>query len=201
MKKTLIILMMVLLAAVLIVSCEDNKNDLNKKKYKVGDTGPAGGIIFYVNPKAKADKWTYLEVGKSDISDSSHSSTQGSDYFKWRPTVVDCGTGEKIGDGLNNTKKLSEKGSDYQAAYAVYGKDLYGNKYKDWFIPSKEEFNLLYESLKDGKLEPSLFSLEAFYWSSSEGGDSSAFKMGLSTGTLGEDSRTTECKVRPVRRF
>ncbi len=74
MKKTFIILVMVLLAAMLIVSCEDNKNDLDKKKYKVGDTGPAGGIIFFVNPNAKADKWTYLEVGKSDMPDGN---------FKW----------------------------------------------------------------------------------------------------------------------
>ncbi len=77
MKKILLIPMMVLLAAVLIISCEDNRNDLDKRKYKVGDTGPAGGIIFYVNPNAKADKWTYLEVGESDVSD------QGSYELKW----------------------------------------------------------------------------------------------------------------------
>lgn len=194
MKKTLLILMMVLLAAVLIISCEDDKDDLDKRKYKVGDTGPAGGIIFYVNPNAKADKWTYLEVGKSDVSD------QGSYEFKWGATGEECGTGEKTGDGLNNTKKLSGKGSSYQAASAVYGKDLYGNKYKDWFIPSKEEIKLLYESIKSGELDYKSFSAD-YYWTSSEGGDSSAWKMNLITGILGNDFRANNGRVRPVRRF
>lgn len=190
MKKILLILMMVLLAAMLIISCEENRDDLGKKTYKVGDTGPAGGIIFYVNPNAKADKWTYLEVGKSDISGN----------FKWGPTGVECGTGEKTGDGLNNTKILSKKGSSYQAACAVYGKDLYGNKYTDWFIPSREEIKLLYESLKNGELNPESFSPD-YYWTSSEGGDSSAWKISLLTGIPGNESRINACKVRPVRRF
>jgi len=193
MKKTFIIMLMVLLATMLIVSCEDNKNDLSKKNYKVGDTGPAGGIIFFVNPNAKADKWTYLEIGKSDMPDGN---------FKWGSTGVECGTGEKIGDGLKNTKKLSEKGSSYEAAYAVFGKDIYGNKNKDWFIPSKEEFKLLYESIKNGKINPDSFSSE-FYWTSSESGDSSAWKINPYSygGHLYEESRIAACKVRPVRRF
>lgn len=194
MKKTLLILMMVLLAAVLIISCESDMNDLDKRKYKVGDTGPAGGIIFYVNPNAKADKWTYLEVGKSDVSD------QGSYEFKWGATGEECGTGEKTGDGLDNTRKLSGKGSSYQAASAVYGKDLYDNKYKDWFIPSKEEIKLLYESIKSGELDYKSFSAD-YYWTSSEGGDSSAWKMNLITGILGNDFRANNGRVRPVRRF
>ncbi len=192
MKKAFIILVMVLLVAMLIFSCEDNKNDLGKKKYKVGDTGPAGGIIFFVNPNAKADKWTYLEVGKSDMPDGN---------FKWGLTGVECGTGEKIGDGPKNTKILSEKGSSYEAAYAVSGKDLYGNKYKDWFLPSKEEFTLLYESIKNGTISPDSFSPE-FYWTSSEAGDSSAWKIIIDRiGSFYDESRIATCKVRPVRRF
>lgn len=195
MKKLFLILMMVLLAAVLIISCESDMNDLDKRKYKVGDTGPAGGIIFYVNPNSKADKWTYLEVGKSDVSD------QGTYEFKWGATGEECGTGEKTGDGLNNTKKLSGKGSSYQAASAVYGKDLYGNKYKDWFIPSKGEIKLLYESIKSGELYPEYFS-PGFYWSSSECSDSSAWKIELlGRDSYGEEPRTSLCRVRPVRRF
>lgn len=194
MKKVFLILT-VLLATMLIISCEKDINDLDKRKYKVGDTGPAGGIIFYVNPNAKADKWTYLEVGKSDVSD------QGSYEFKWGATGEECGTGEKTGDGLNNTKILSRKGSSYQAASAVYDKDLYGNKYKDWFIPSREESMLLYESLKNGELDPEYFS-PGFYWSSSECSDSSAWIIELlGRNSYGEDNRTNACRVRPVRRF
>lgn len=194
MKKGFFILMMVLLSAMLIISCDDSKDDLGKKRYKAGDTGPGGGIIFYVNPNAKADKWTYLEVGKSDIS------PQDQYKFKWGPTIEECGTGEKIGDGLNNTKKLAAKGSSHEAASAVYGKDLYGNKCKDWFIPSRDEIKLLYESIKSGILNPESFSPD-YYWTSSEEGDSGAWKINLQSGKSFEELRTNECRIRPVRRF
>ncbi len=35
--------------------------------YNIGDTGPAGGKIFYVNPTAASDGWTYLEAAPSDL--------------------------------------------------------------------------------------------------------------------------------------
>ncbi len=196
MKKIFLILMMVFLATMLIISCECDMNDLGKRKYKVGDTGPAGGIIFYLNPNAKADKWTYLEVGKSDIS----SSTPGQYKFKWGPILEECGTGEKIGDGLNNTKQLSAKDPSHEAASAVYGKDLYGNKYEDWFIPSRDEIKLLYESIKSGILNPESFSPD-YYWTSSEEGDSGAWKISLLDGIPLIESRINACRIRPVRRF
>src|SRR5262249_36294331 len=36
--------------------------------YEIGDTGPAGGLIFYENPNYAADGWRYLEAAPFDQS-------------------------------------------------------------------------------------------------------------------------------------
>ncbi len=196
MKKTLIVLMMVIVAVSLFVGC---KNEPKAKTYKVGDTGPAGGTIFYVNPKAEEDGWTYLEAGTKDLVDNGHSSMIGPWVFKWGLTDVSCGTGANIGDGLENTKKLAEKGADYEAAYAVYDKELYdyNKEYTDWFVPSIEELQLLMKNLS------SAFSSEYFYWSSTETDGTYAYAVkNESGGVLTQaTARGGLCRVRPIRRF
>jgi len=188
MKKTLIILMMVLLCAMLVVSCDDNKNAPSETAYKVGDTGPAGGIIFYVNTDSSAD-WKYLEAGKADLSGT----------YKWGP-VGACETGKEVGDGLENTKTLSAKGSAYEAACAVYEKDIYNNGYKDWFLPSIDELKLMYTNLY--KHDPSLGNFTSDnYWSSSDWNGNYAWFLVFSTGYESANMHTDSRYVRPVRAF
>lgn len=262
MKKTLIVLMLVLLSAVLVVSCDDSSKKVYKvtfdsnggsdvaavevkegekvtkpadpekagyeltkwttdeegeevydfespvtsditlyaqwkdKVYKVGDTGPAGGLIFYVNPDSNAD-WKYLEAGKADLSGT----------YKWGPQGADCETVKEIGAGKANTKKLYDKGSNYQAAYAVYGKDLYNNGYTDWFLPSNEELKLMYNNLH--KHNPALGNFSTgstpYLSSSEEGGSDTGNKyvylLYFGSGSNQTGSRDGSWLVRPVRAF
>ena len=55
---------MMLVIPVLFLSCSDGLNGIytNGRIYSVGDAGPAGGIIFYVNPNYDDDGWMYLEA-------------------------------------------------------------------------------------------------------------------------------------------
>jgi len=39
------------------------------KEYKIGDTGPAGGIIFYVREGSVPGAWRYLEAAPQDFPD------------------------------------------------------------------------------------------------------------------------------------
>ena len=190
MKKTLTVLMMVLLAAMLIVSC-DSKPKKTWPTYEVGDTGPAGGLIFYVNPNADADGWKYLEAGKSDLGGDEA-------LYKWGLTdAVTIGTKTDIGEGKNNTGLVAAKGSGYEAANAVSG-DLYGNGFKDWFLPSKDELNLMYENLKKADLG----SFTGFpYWSSSEDGSTEAWRQDFGNSLQTSASRDNNSHVRPVRMF
>ncbi len=204
MKKTFSVLMMALLATMLVVSCDDTA-DSQTTTYNIGDTGPAGGIVFY-DKKSYSDGWRYLEAG---ISDLMNEELTGRENYTWGPTDVTAslGTGEKIGDGLKNTEILAGNGISYKAAFTVYQQDLYGNDVKDWFIPSKEELLALYAQSGLENLKSSLTSMN--YWSSSEAiekedGETTAYRawrVSFSSGNPDGADRNNNSYIRPIRRF
>ena len=205
MKKTLIVLMMVLLAAVLIVSCANEPSkytvtfDLNggdgdvpdsqtvvegdkatkpttdptpantvyykfaywakegettefdfskgitadtklvakwKDKYEIGDTGPAGGTIFYINGNydasstEEAKNWKYLEAAPEDLTYTDGEGNVSNTFIfglNWSMATGTaqkqlCGTSgnsdgngdnAKIGKGKANTATLVQKLGSY----------------------------------------------------------------------------------------
>ena len=189
MKKTFTVLMGVLFAALLIVSC----NDETESGYKIGSTGPAGGIIFYINPNAESDGWTYLEAAKSDLAGK----------YVWGSNGV-YSTGKEIGDGKDNTRKLIEAKDantslSFPAAEAVWGKTIDG--YSDWFLPSKEELHLMYVNLKKGGFDD---FTNTTYWSSTgvEGGSNNYAEFkNFTSDEKRSATRDSECYIRPVRSF
>lgn len=134
------------------------------KVYSVGDTGPAGGVIFYdagsvqtstyeLNGVTYTYTWRYLEA--AGITDSD---------IQWGPTGVQFGTESAIGTGRSNTAKMFSKatGDDKNPTYdtaadKVWGKDLKNNGYTDWFIPSIEELVKMYENGKTNNNVKSVF--------------------------------------------
>ena len=212
MKKTIIVLSMVLLAAMLFVSC-DNKANESEITYKVGDKGPSGGYIFYDcdadntedggagedGLKSSVCGWRYLEAAPSDATTVEGSTT--TDFPSWGPDGKNYGTETGIGKGKSNTELILEETGDFPAfnACAEYGKDT---KYTDWFLPSKDELNLMYTVLKVEKKTGS-FAAE-WYWSSSEAAAPSddRVEQHFSDGDTNESGgERAFAKVRPVRRF
>jgi hypothetical protein len=108
------------------------------------------------------------------------------------------GTEIAIGTGKSNTERIVakfgdvepyEKRADYAAklcADLVVTKD--GVTYDDWFLPSKDELNLMYQNLKKNNLGG--FSGN-FYWSSSEGDVSNAWNQYFYDGTQSSTSPGT----------
>jgi hypothetical protein len=143
---------------ILIVGCSlftDKTKDsfIVDKKYAIGDTGPAGGLIFYINPNAATDGWTYLEAAPSD------------QRFKWANAFTVTGaSGIDIGTGKTNTNIIvSAVGAgDYAAKKCA---DLVIGSYSDWFLPSKNELAQMYNNLKTKGVGG---FMDANYWSSSE---------------------------------
>jgi uncharacterized repeat protein (TIGR02543 family) len=114
----------------------------NDKVYNIGDTGPGGGVVFYVadeiqtstyreNGKAVTYTWKYLESIK--YSD---------DTVDWGP-VGSVDTKREIGEGRSNTANMISTFTS-SVANKVWGKDLKNNGYTDWFIPSMNEFIEIY---------------------------------------------------------
>ena len=103
--------------------------------YKVGETGPAGGIIFY-DQGIKKNGWRYMETTKSDID----ALAPGGCY-----TTISITTDSAIGTGLENTNKIIELCSEAGISARV-AKNFTLNNYKDWFLPSFNELLAIFDS-------------------------------------------------------
>jgi hypothetical protein len=129
------------------------------QEYKIGDTGPAGGIVFYVRENAPQGEWRYLEAAPADLPEAA-----------WGAYKVDIdGTETRAGSGKKNTglivAKLREIRESGKAAQRCTGYEV--NGYRDWFLPSKDELDLMYKNLKKKGLGNFTSKI---YWSSSEEG-------------------------------
>ena len=102
-----------------------------------------------------------------------------------------------IGTGETNTMIIVSKCTTSGiAARLCY--DLVYNGYNDWFLPSKDELNLMYNNLK---LQGKGSFANGFYWSSTEGGDQTGWCQNFSNGVQDYNFKTNNYYVRAVRAF
>jgi hypothetical protein len=159
--------------------------------YAIGDTGPAGGLVFYVNGS------NCLEAAPEDIADPFTS--VWSDVIN---TLVPGGTATGIGTGQANTIAIVAQSSTLTIAARIcadYTTIVSGDTYDDWFLPSKDELNLMYENLRVAGLGG--FDIGRDYWSSSEGSAANAWLQNFSAGSPQNVAKGNFCKVRPIRTF
>jgi hypothetical protein len=138
-------------------------NDTTWKVYEIGDTGPAGGIIFYVYPYGFTSNGVtcyYLEAAPADLEST----------YQWGGYGYRCSAGTAIGSGAANTAELaahnhgsSTSGSAFHPAAQACADYEYGG-YADWFLSSKNELNLMYTNLKQQGIGG---FASTYYWSSS----------------------------------
>lgn len=115
---------------------------------KIGDIGPGGGIVFYIEGKR------YLEC--SDLLGEA----------TWECAKELC-------------------------------KNYRGGGYSDWYLPTKEELNYIYQNLrKTGKIGG-----DTWYWSSSSNLNNTAWYQRFSDGYQGSYSKNTAYSVRAIRAF
>jgi TolB-like protein len=158
--------------------------------YQVGDTGPAGGIVFY-DKGVLSDGWRYLEAAPA----GSEFTAQWGAYGK-RVNVTATG----IGTGKQNTEKiiqfLRNIGESGRAAQLSDSLDIAG--FDDWFLPSKDELDLMYKNLK----AKGLGDLgDVRYWSSSETNTDYAWDQRFRDGTQNASYKYNTGSVRAVRAF
>jgi hypothetical protein len=163
--------------------------------YLIGETGPAGGIIFY-DAGTVVNGWRYLEAALIDFS------------APWGPTGFPA-TQLSIGSGKNNTQIIIT----WQNELMLEEPWLSGWKgrttaiqlcavldfggFTDWFVPSMDELDLMYRNLRLNGLGG--FSND-LYWSSS-GSGYSVHTQKFSDGLQNFDHCTATNKVRAVRSF
>jgi uncharacterized repeat protein (TIGR02543 family) len=160
---------------------------------QIGGPGPAGGIVFY-DRGFYSDGWRYLEAAPAKY-ESKYSVWEG-----YNNTIRETGTAK--GTGLSNTKKIVARFYNINGA-ATHCDKLEVTKegiiYDDWFLPSRDELDLMYRNLHRNNIGGFSGNL---YWSSSEDSAQSAWAKNFSYGAQNSSqSKNRTNRVRPVRAF
>jgi hypothetical protein len=182
--------------------------------YSIGDTGPAGGIIFYVSAGGFAmtgipGTCHYLEASPANLTGGtgSEATMRWSTATEPRRYPYIGATGDSIGSGKNNTAIIiAAESAAYPGNTYVYAaracSEYRGGGKDDWFLPSRYELNELYKA----KGKTGIPTTGAF-WSSSQLASNvytvfpawaQRFSDGLADG-ISKDSVTTS--VRAIRAF
>ena len=166
----------------------------------VGNTGPGGGIVFYVQTATAAAPWRYMEAapntwsgGNADGESAWCNVTNNEVPNLLTGTTAAVTTATAIGAGFNNTQKML-RGCTFGAANAAASYN--GGGKSDWFLPSKDELNQLY------LVKTTVGGFGTQYWSSSEVDASIAWQQSIETGDwFNSTGKANDRYVRPVRAF
>ncbi len=143
-----------------------------------------GGIIFYIDNTGNHG----LIAATAD---------QG-DQVSWKNNVnTETGaTGTAVGTGAANTATIVSVLGNSGSYAALLCSNYSAGKFKDWYLPSKDELNLLYQHMN---VVPGLSATN--YWSSSEVSKSKAWDQEFGGGFTEKDRKTFTLKVRPISSF
>ncbi|MBP7554531.1 MAG: DUF1566 domain-containing protein [Spirochaetes bacterium] len=158
--------------------------------------GSAGGYVFY-DKGYVSDGWRYLEAAPVSTEWSSQ-------VWGGYGAIVNGADGTAIGSGEQNTIDIvtqfgaSEPYEDITDYAAKLCLDLVYGGYDDWFLPSRDELNLIYTNLYLEGIGGFVFSS---YWSSSECYVGSAWGKYFGDGEQSDNNKNFVLRVRAVRAF
>lgn len=151
------------------------------KPFVVGEMY-GGGIVFYVDKSGRHG----LVASPENLSSARPWGCSGTLIANSSPV---------IGAGFANTSSMSMNCSDSSAAAASCELSNIAG-YNDWFLPSKDELNLMYQkrNIIGG-------FISYYYWSSTEVSGSDAWYQNFADGLEYSTDKASFLLVRPVRRF
>lgn len=173
--------------------CEQRGGGGVEYEYALGDTGPAGGLIFYID-EADAYIWTYLEAAPS---------TNEWSGLVWGDYGMEIGgsaglTG--VGDGQTATSAIVSH-MDSQSITGTPAQlcdSLDVGSFSDWFLPSKDELNLMYVNLHQEGIGS---FMNTGYSSSSEVDGNLVWYQDFVDGFQDTGTKNVGLRVRAVRAF
>jgi hypothetical protein len=150
-----------------------------------------GGIIFYLD-----------ETGKHGLIAAPVDQSTGS-YWDSHLFSKATLTGSEIGTGkLNTASILATQNSEGYAAKLC--DNLIIGRYKDWYLPSKDELNLMYHNIGRGAADL-MKNIGQFskgnYWTSSEYNRFKAWHQSFDNGNQNTYNKRTTFHVRAIRSF
>jgi hypothetical protein len=164
--------------------------------YAVGDTGPAGGIVFY-DKGYYSFGWRYLEVAPSGWNGGA---ADPKPMWGCMGVSLTGADGTSIGSGEQNTADILV-GCVTDGIAAKICNDAVINGYDDWFLGSHLELNALFTQYSSLWFN-GLGITPSSYWTSSEVDLNTAINLVSTTGTSTNTSKNvTTRSIRPIRGF
>lgn len=184
----------------------------------VGDTGPGGGVVFYVDlagftcgPIGEPATCTYLEAAPTS---GSNAWTDSSYVWTFNSSSDIGATATAIGSGYGNTERMVNDDGAYTTFAGGRVRAFRGpNNLDDWYLPSSDELNELCKyargqttgdttvsctssgSLRDG------FLSAVYYWSSTETDQFNAIGRSFNSGGQNSVGKNFGYRVRAIRAF
>jgi len=164
-----------------------------------------GGIVFYVESSSDRGLVAALEDIEGAYKWGCYGTDIGGNNFSWP-----SGQNDLIGRGLKNTSDIVAGCSQNPiAASEALAYDSEG--YSDWYLPSKDELEEMYNTIGPGGPEGNIGGFETsymtdpgcYYWSSTDISYSYAFTLYFCNGLNTYNSKTNQYtyRVRAIRSF
>ena len=177
---------------------------------QVGDIGPGGGLVFYVNTNGfrcgptLSSVCRYLEAAREGWFDGGEDPRRswatdtdpGAGRGNQEMIVIGAGaTGTAIGTGYQNSVAIVNHGGNLPgSSAAALARSYTGpNNLTDWYLPSKNE-------LREITIKQNLLAATAGYWSSSEISATKAWDEGNNY-NQGQANKWSTTPVRPIRAY
>lgn len=194
-----------LLGAVALLAVIGFATNLNQKTkfvslYKVGDVGPAGGLIFYIDEKSEFEGFDYLESSPPSCEGREVAWAIDSQGLSEAIKNVSSWKENSLGLGQESTKAMLASGESFTdvGTASGYANELDCGGHSDWFVPSKTELDLMYEKL--AKIGLGNFT-NGYYWSSSAYDYGRAWNRPFGVGAAFDGNKDGNFAVRPIRAF
>lgn len=168
--------------------------------YAVGEEGPAGGTIFYVDEDDN-EAFDYLEAAPAGAAAETELAQPADPSLRWHEEAsYVSGTDGAFGSGPENTAAILEvEEAGPQAARAA--DDLEVGGYDDWFLPSLNELDELHEALHQEGLGG--FANDVYWSSTAQMGPQGPYYAIVEDfdpeGDLATSQVTSQHRVRPIR--
>ena len=151
-----------------------------------------GGIVFYIDETGEHGLVAAFEniVNPAPVQ-----------YYQWGcfGQLINGADGQAIGTGYQNTLDIVAGCSETPIA-ASEALAYESEGYSDWYLPSKEELEEIYNTIGHGAENIANFDT-SLYWSSSEGSNFDAWDVNFIDGESFGYTKNNAFKVRPIRSF